>query len=433
MTSILRSGAAMVLGVVIFVGFLFFLILNNFSDKLLSADFYNDTIAAEDTYNRIYDEVLVDEELLDKTEEFLGDIQVVNHQDIVDLMREIMPPAYIQAQVEAAIERTIAYVNEDVDELDVYVELAEPLRNVKTVMFAYIDGRIDELLVEDPKILAGLTGCLPNELQELSDRYEEKFNQLAEGTVPKEIPSLEEIPELCRAPLFDILFPSLVSESSLSDETKQNLRDKQGALRKPFVAGETLEMLKVAARPLAEPLMDDAIGRVREDLSEGDRFDLIRQLAAWDPDTTEAQLRADLDEGREWVSRARSFGELTTLVMVIGGAIVMGLVFLPTLTGMLRWPGIALLITGAFFFVAGKIAESEVPKRLADVIETGADQVSGVPPSVTDLGGDILISFGSQLTDGFTGPSLTLLIIGAILFGASFFTIIIKRFIPIVK
>ncbi|MCI0862810.1 MAG: hypothetical protein J4N69_01090, partial [Chloroflexi bacterium] len=150
MTSILRSGAAMVLGVVIFVGFLFFLILNNFSDKLLSADFYNDTIAAEDTYNRIYDEVLVDEELLDKTEEFLGDIQVVNHQDIVDLMREIMPPAYIQAQVEAAIERTIAYVNEDVDELDVYVELAEPLRNVKTVMFAYIDGRIDELLVEDP-------------------------------------------------------------------------------------------------------------------------------------------------------------------------------------------------------------------------------------------------------------------------------------------
>ncbi|MCI0802274.1 MAG: hypothetical protein J4N85_09855, partial [Chloroflexi bacterium] len=113
--------------------------------------------------------------------------------------------------------------------------------------------------------------------------------------------------------------------------------------------------------------------------------------------------------------------------------IVMGLVFLPTLTGMLRWPGIALLITGAFFFVAGKIAESEVPKRLADVIETGADQVSGVPPSVTDLGGDILISFGSQLTDGFTGPSLTLLIIGAILFGASFFTIIIKRFIPIVK
>ena len=65
--SIVRAAAALVLGVIIFVGFLFFLILNNLSDKLLSADFYKDTIAGQDTYNRIYDEVLVDEELLDKT------------------------------------------------------------------------------------------------------------------------------------------------------------------------------------------------------------------------------------------------------------------------------------------------------------------------------------------------------------------------------
>ena len=91
------------------------------------------------------------------------------------------------------------------------------------------------------------------------------------------------------------------------------------------------------------------------------------------------------------------------------------------------------MLTGVFFFVAGKIAESEVPDRLTAVIESSADKVSNVPPSVTDLGGDILISFGSQLTDGFVGPSLTLLIIGAILVGSSFFTIIIGRFVPFVK
>ena len=62
LTSILRAGAGLVLGVVIFVGFLTYLILNNFSDKLLTVEFYTNTIAAEDTYNRIYDEVLVDDE-----------------------------------------------------------------------------------------------------------------------------------------------------------------------------------------------------------------------------------------------------------------------------------------------------------------------------------------------------------------------------------
>ena len=111
LTSILRAGAGLVLGVVIFIGFLSFLVLNNISDKLLSADFYKNTIAAEDTYNRIYDQVLVDDQLKDKTAEILGDIQDVSHQEIVDLLRQILPPAYIQEQVEESIDRTVDYIN----------------------------------------------------------------------------------------------------------------------------------------------------------------------------------------------------------------------------------------------------------------------------------------------------------------------------------
>ncbi|MEC9238960.1 MAG: hypothetical protein VYC69_09915, partial [Chloroflexota bacterium] len=148
LTSILRAGVGLVLGVVIFVGFLTYLILSNVSDKLLTVEFYTDTIAAEDTYNRIYDEVLVDDELLEKTQEFLGDIQVVDHQDIVDLLREIIPPAYIQTEVEGAIERTIDYINEDAEELELYVNLGEPLEYVKDAMLGYLDRRIDELEVE---------------------------------------------------------------------------------------------------------------------------------------------------------------------------------------------------------------------------------------------------------------------------------------------
>ena len=233
--------------------------------------------------------------------------------------------------------------------------------------------------------------------------------------------------------VFASAFDLLLVSSNLDAETTQLLRNNREELRMPFEAGDTLAMLKVSARLLAEPLMDKAIDRVREDLSAGDRFDLIHQIAEWDPDTSEAQIRADLDEGREWISRARSFGEPTTLIMVIGGAILMGLMYFPLLTGMLRGPGMALLITGVVFFVLGKVAESEVPDRLTDLIETSADRVSDVPPSVTELGGDILLSFGSQLTNGFAGPSLTLLILGAVLLGASFFTLPIKRFIPFVK
>ena len=84
------------------------------------------------------------------------------------------------------------------------------------------------------------------------------------------------------------------------------------------------------------------------------------------------------------------------------------------------------MITGAVTFVLGKIAESRVPARLADVVETGADRVTDVPQAVIDLGGDLLISFGTEITSGIAGPSVTLMIVGAVLIGASFFTVPIK-------
>ena len=430
LTSILRAGVGLVLGVVIFVGFLTYLILSNVSDKLLTVEFYTDTIAAEDTYNRIYDKVLVDDELLEKTQEFLGDIQVVDHRDIVDLLREIIPPAYIQTEVEDAIERTIDYINEDAEELELYVNLGEPLENVKAVMFGYLDRRIDELQMEETQ---GFPDCIPDPIRGLADRYVEAFQGLAEGAVPESIPSLKQIATPCRAIVFKLAFGSLVDDTSLSDEVKQNLKDGKGDLKLPFAAGDTLEVLKVSARIMAEPLMDDAIARVSEDLGAGDRLDLIQQIGEWNPERSEAQLRDDIDKGRDWIAKASNFGDLTSLLMVIGGSVAMGLVFFPALSGMLRWPGLALLITGAFLFIAVKVAESEVSDRLTYAIETSADKVSDIPPSVTDLGGDILISFGSQLTEGCVGPTLTLLVIGVILFGSSFFTIILKRFIPFVK
>ena len=104
----------------------------------------------------------------------------------------------------------------------------------------------------------------------------------------------------------------------------------------------------------------------------------VAGIKAYRPDLTEEEIRDGIEEGRDWISRSTNFGDLTSLIMVIGGAALMGLVFFPKLSGMLRWPGVALLITGVFFFVVGKIAESEVPDRLTDVIETSADKVSGV-------------------------------------------------------
>ena len=424
-----RAFVALVLFVIIFAGFLSYLIVNNVAGKLLSADFYTNTLESEDTYNRIYNDVLLDGELEQTTGRLLGDIQIASHQEVVELLREIMPPEYIQSEVEGAIGRTVDYFNEDAENLGLYIDLNLPLNNVKPVMINYIDKRILELEVED----SDFSGCSLNAAQSVADTFRVMLDQLAGGVVPKSAPSLEEIKPVCRVIIFELAYGSLIDGAGLNESTSAILENSKEDLRAPFENGDTIQVLKVSARLLAEPKIDTAIDGVRENLTGTGQFDLISQIVEWDGDRTESQLRADLAGGRDWISKASNFGDMTSLVMVIGGTAIMGLIFFPTLSGMLRWPGTTLIITGGFFFAVGKIAQSKVPEALSDAWETSADRVSDVPPAVTDLGTDILVSFGSQLTDGFVAPSITMLTFGVILLSTSFSSIILKRFIPVLK
>ncbi len=421
--TIVRSLLAMILGLVIFFGFLFLLLLNNFSDKLLNADFYNETIAEQDTYNRIYSEVLVDDEVRDTTDDLLGGIEVVSHDDIVNLLREIIPPEFIQAQVESSIERTVAYMDGDTERLEIFIDLGPPLEMVKPALFRFIDDRIDLLIEEDP----GIPQCDSRSALDLGARYAAKFAELADGRVPESVPSLRELSETCRRLLFEATFDIAIADIGLDLQTQQGLRNSRAGLQREFVAGNTLEVLKLAARPLADPVMDAAIAEVRKELDGQDRLDLVHRLASYDESITEEELRENIADVRDWISRARDLGKPLAYVMLIGGSILMGLVYFPSLRNALRWPGVTLFFTGLAFFVTGKVLESQVPDRLEELVERGVNRATEVPPSVSDLGGDILVSFGNKLTEGFSGPSLTLMIIGAVLFGLS---LLLPIFLP---
>ena len=426
--TIVRSVLSLVFGVSVFFGFLFLVLVDDVSDKLLDADFYIDTIDGQNTYDRIYDEVLLDSELEETTRDLLGDIDV-SQGDIVGILRQIVTPEYLRSQVNDAIHRTVDYFNEDVERLELYVELGPPLENSKVVLFDYIDRRIDGLAEED----LGRFECTPQRVTEVSDLYRDRWQELSDGTVPVSIPSLRSFDALCRLAIFELTFDRVVDQSGLDARVVQGLRASRQDLQRQFVAGDAREVLKLAARPLATPLMDDAIEEVTKDLDSNDRLDLIQRLAAWNDDFTEADIRSDIDKTRDWIVRGRTSGRSVALLLLIGGAVLLGLIHLPSLKNVLRWPGVSLFSTGLIFFVGAKVAQSIVPDRLQELVEREADQVAGVPSSVTSLGGDLLISFGRQLTQGFEGIALTLLIIGAILVVASFFVFLLRPIIPWVR
>ncbi len=423
---ILRFVATPILGIAIFAGLLLTLVVNNIVDKLLNAEFYTDTIAEQNTYNRIYDDVLLDQKAKDKVQELLGDVKVVSPEDIVGLVRGLLPPEYLQSQVEGAIQRAVAYFNEDSDTLELYLEMGPAIDKIKPTLLDYVDDRIDGIPEADP----GPAECNPGTVKSVGDGYQEVFRNLAGGQVPASLPSIKVIAEPCRVLIFDSAFPALFADDTLDSRITQALGNSTDDIRAAFVAGDTHGVLKAAARPLSEPLVDDVVAKIRERLDEGDRLNLIRVLAETSGDYTEDEIRVEVADAKALVVQYRALGGTLAALMLYGGAILLTVLHLPKLSAATRWPGIFLLVSGGLIFIVGKILESKV----VDWLITGVDQITanapGIPGPAVNLISDLVLSFGQQLTQGFAAPAFTVLIVGALLFAVSIVLSIVKPFIP---
>jgi len=342
---ILRPIASFVLGIIVFVGLILLVVGGNLTGKLLDPEFYTAVLAEQDAYNRIYTEILVDPGLEQTTQDLLGDINV-DQADIVPLLRDILPPEYIQAQVEDAIERTVGYFNGDLDQLEVYLELGPPLAEAKVVLLAYVDEQIDALPVEE----LGPEACTAEGLSAKAEEFKDIFTALASGNTPESLPSLPSLDQTCRENLFAQVDELAIVGGVLDQAPQEGLLANREELRRQLLQGDTRGLLKQASHAVADPLVDAAIGRVSRGMLDQGRFDVIKAIASWDEGRTEADVRRDLAEVREGIIRAESLGGLLAGAMFFGGLVLMALVYFPNMANMIRWPGITMMLTGGVLY-----------------------------------------------------------------------------------
>ena len=516
---ILRPIATAILMVVVFFALFGFLLTYNLRDNFLSAKFYNDNLAENDVYNRFYDEVLVDPEFNDTTDELLGNIDIPQ-EDIVGVAREIMPADYLQYQVEGAVTGAIDYLNKETDTPEVFIELAPPLAKVKPAIFSYMDRRIDELeevpvstledletrlediystletgriptqvpFIEDPdalvvdyvdRVIAEMEEVPANTPQDFEKEIGSIYRSLADGELPTRIPSIESLSPSQRVATYDLALQEIRRDPNIPDAVKAGLDDREeeikdhlrgadvkGALavasgslttasarefiddaydnalesmkdaglsedalrgleqqgdviKGLLVEGKVKESLKVGAREIVGPLVDEALDELRGELDDRERLDLIA-IAAEDSDQDKEQFLEELDAFREVIDRGGVVVWISIVVLVLGILLMMA-VHIPHLASSLRWPGITLLLSGLAILIISLVSNSRLEGQFNALLDQGNATDSPIPPSIVNIANDVLTSMASDFVVGFILPSIIVMAIGVALLITSFF------------
>ena len=414
LTGLLRGLGRLLLALLILAGLLHFLVISNLTGRLVNEEVYFVAIDSVDVYNRIYDEVLVDEALQEQTGNLLGGVQLGVHDEAVALLREVLPPAYLQEQTEANIGRLTGYMNGDAERLEIYLELEEPLERVLPAAQDRVSRAMDALDVSG----AVSAACTPENIRRLAADTAQLLQRLSSGRLLESAPPLQAWAPDCREQGFGDWLDSVASDPAIDPRTSRLIVDSQEELRQPFIDGDTRALFQAAATSLIEPLAQDGVANIRGQLQPGDRLDLIQLLADHNDDLTRADIEESAESLRAAASASNGLGRVIALVVAVVGSLLLASSHRPDPAAMLRWPGVLLALGGAVCLIAGYVLNLVLPGILRETAEL--ESYGGVAPSAVRLAGDLLESFGQQATTGFVIPTVAVILVGTALVVASF-------------
>ena len=415
MSTCLRAAASLVLGILIIAGLFYLLVPVNILERLVTAEVYHDAVIEVDAYDRVYDKELLEEALGSLDGGLLGDIEIDDDDQLIEFLRDVLPPAYLQGQTEENIDRVTAYMRGETDTLEVYVELSEPLARFEPAVRAWVLRAISDLEIIEPTD----SGCSADAIFWLVAAAAEPITQLSEGKPPNSAPSLKVLTRDCRERNYDDWLDGLLSNPSVSPRASMLLSASRQEMRQPFYEGDTRAFLRVAASVLVGPLAEDAIAEIRGELQPNDRLYFIEVPESPTGDDVDDQAVAATV--RDSIDAARGPGKYVAILIVALGSVLLAAVHIPSPSAALRWPGVALVFGGTVGLMAGLVLNSVVPVLLKRAVTDADIDGSSVPTPAINLAADLMESLGQHATAGFVPWPVTVILLGAALIAASVF------------
>ena len=426
--ALLRVLGSLLLGLAVVVGLLYFLVAVNLSQNLVESETYSIAVSDTNAYNRIYQEVLADPEVKENIGNLLGGVEFDEVDEGTEVLREVMPPSYLQAQTEDNINRLTGFLSGEREELEIYARLRLPLERVESAVLDRVHRRIEELEIRKPPPRESASpeppslGCPVSHLQQLAVASAVPLSQLSGGQIPQSAPSLKILTQECREREYDRWFGLLLEDAAIDRQTKDILERENPNLRRNFVEGDTRAFLKAAVDPLAQPLIDEALADIRRNLGRNNQLDLLDWLADESEDISRRDIEEQAESLRNLVSAVNGAGRVIALAVVIAGLLLMALMHMPLPQRMLAWPGLTLAIGGGVSLVAGFALNSMVPGQIRNAVLEAASYSEDMPVSAINLAADLASSLGQQATTGFMPMTVAVIVIGGALLAVSPFS-----------
>ena len=416
--SLIRSLAALILGLAVFAGFCLWLLLNQVSGKLFDPALYADALTTVDAYPRLYSDLLAGPTGERWARDLLGDGLPIEDADLIALMREVAPPEYLQGQTEGNLRRAAAYFRAETGQLELYLELAEPWARITPAALNYLDRRIDRLAVVEPGMLLN-----PYTGEDYARALAASLNGLLfRKQIPETLPAIQILPEPLRPLAFDQVLSRLPDYLELPPPARANLAAAAPELRAQFTAGNTRQFLKITTRTLAEPVLEQELSAAAaaNSLDDQKRLPLLPLLAAATGYPTAEELQGDLALFRKDLNRFLDLGRLISLALVILGTALMGLLYLPDWPRGLRWPGITLLLSGLAALLLGWLAAAVLPQAAADGIRRLLALDTELSPAAVSLLAELGQELAAGLLAGIGNGGLALALLGAVLLALAY-------------
>ena len=446
----MRRIFAVLMGLFLLVSFGGYLVVDRIATAALDPDFLKDELVAIDAYEFTYDVLLglAVDEMYEKQSEWLpenfGAVELPPQQEVEDilerLLREVLPPKFLQDRVEHALDELIPYFAGDTDSFELILSLGEKVDYALSGNPSPVQRAFDELNIAQMLV----SGAVASFEQQLIEQARAAGVSEAEARATAEALRIDTVAasKWLSENLFSVvddIRPFLTGEATAFDA--QVLFDEQPALAEVLsnLLGTDAAELAAVGFSYSSADLNEAVAGIGDDepsvgaptgldaSSFEDQLDFLRADFVW----TSADFIADMiedgevtleeiEEARRWFSRIRSTLRWGSLAAVMLLAVSIGFMGGRSWAGRLLWgAGSLLIVSSLWFFSTGPVYSAFAEDQLHDaLVEATQDWPSSIETANARFIENVE-SIADSFADGVSTRALQVMIASLLLTGAA--------------